>query len=52
MHAFFGTAALTLQQWLECSLAIVLMIPVAHAANHLDPLVPGSPRGPDQNKVP
>jgi magnesium-transporting ATPase (P-type) len=52
MHAFFGTAALTLQQWLQCSLAIVLMIPVAHAANHLDPLVPGSPRGPDQNKVP
>jgi magnesium-transporting ATPase (P-type) len=36
----FGTAPLTMQQWLQCSLAIMLMIPVAHAANRLDALVP------------
>ncbi|MEB3308164.1 MAG: HAD-IC family P-type ATPase [Cyanobacteriota bacterium] len=40
MNVFFGTAPLTLQQWMVCSMAIVLMIPVAHAANRLDPLVP------------
>jgi magnesium-transporting ATPase (P-type) len=40
MNGFFGTAALSLQQWLQCSLAIVFMIPVAHVANRLDVLRP------------
>ena len=44
MNGFFGTAPLSLQQWLQCSLAILLMIPVAHIANRLDSLVPSNPQ--------
>jgi magnesium-transporting ATPase (P-type) len=44
MNGFFGTAPLTVQQWLLCSLAIVFMIPIAHVANRLDPLVPPNPQ--------
>ena len=44
MNGFFGTAPLTLQQWLQCSLAILAMIPVAHAANRLDAFVPPMPK--------
>lgn len=40
MHSFFATAPLSLQQWGQCALAILVMIPVACAANHLDPLTP------------
>ena len=40
MHAFFATAPLSLEQWFLCSLAVPLMIPVAHLANRLDCLVP------------
>jgi SulP family sulfate permease len=43
MNGFFGTAPLTLQQWWQCSLAFLLMIPVAHVANRLDALVPPTP---------
>jgi len=42
MHAFFGTAPLSLEQWLLCAVAIPLMIPVAVLANRLDRLVPTS----------
>jgi magnesium-transporting ATPase (P-type) len=44
MNGFFGTAPLTLQQWWQCSLAILLMMPVAHMANRLDALVPPTPQ--------
>ena len=40
MHAFFGTASLSLEQWLLCAVAIPLMIPVAVLANRLDRLAP------------
>jgi magnesium-transporting ATPase (P-type) len=40
MNTFFGTAPLTLGQWCQCSLGILLMMPVAHAASQLDPLIP------------
>jgi Ca2+-transporting ATPase len=40
MNTFFGTAPLTLEQWWQCGLTVLPMIPVAHAANHLDALVP------------
>ena len=40
MNTFFGTAPLTLDQWCQCSLGILLMMPVAHAASQLDPLIP------------
>ena len=40
MNTFFGTAPLTLEQWWQCCLGILLMIPVAHAASQLDPLIP------------
>jgi len=43
MNALFATAPLSLQQWSQCSLTILLMIPVAHAANRLDVLVPPTP---------
>jgi magnesium-transporting ATPase (P-type) len=43
MNGFFGTAPLSLQQWLQCSMPILLMIPVAHRANRLDALVPPTP---------
>jgi magnesium-transporting ATPase (P-type) len=44
MNGFFGTAPLNLQQWWQCSLAFLLMIPVAHMANRLDALVPPTPQ--------
>jgi hypothetical protein len=43
MNTFFATAPLSLEQWWQCSLAILLMIPVAQAANQLDALVPHHP---------
>jgi hypothetical protein len=49
MNTFFGTAPLSLQQWLACSLAILLMIPVAHVANRLDPLVAAAAGGAQLN---
>ena len=43
MNTFFTTAPLSLEQWWQCSLAILLMMPVAQAANQLDALVPHHP---------
>jgi cation-transporting P-type ATPase F len=39
MNAIFATAPLSLQQWMLCSLGMLPMIPVALAANRLDPLL-------------
>jgi magnesium-transporting ATPase (P-type) len=46
MHLFFGTASLTWRQWLQCSLVVLPMVPVAVVANRLDPLLGNGPAPP------
>jgi Ca2+-transporting ATPase len=43
-NGFFGTEPLSLQQWWQCSLAFLWMIPVAHVADRLEALVPSNPQ--------
>ncbi|MBU6249716.1 MAG: HAD-IC family P-type ATPase [Cyanobacteria bacterium REEB417] len=49
MHLFFGSASLTWRQWLQCSLVVLPMMPVAVVANRLDPLLGNGPAPPQRS---